>query len=121
VNAREIFVFDADCGVCTAFVGFVKSRATIPIQFMPWPDALEALVVSEHDIGNPPTTSAYVDHQGIAVRAVGIAKLLKSCRFPWNVIGRAFCLPGVRVLADLLYGVVARNRSRLPGSQCRIA
>jgi predicted DCC family thiol-disulfide oxidoreductase YuxK len=120
MDTGEVFVFDADCGLCNAFVRFVNARASRPIRFVPWQDALESAVVTEQDIGSPPTTSAFIDHRGIATRAIGIARVLGCCRPPWSVVGGLMRTPGLSWLANLAYGIVARNRFRMPGSQCRI-
>ena len=57
--------------------------------------------------------------QGASGEPWSIAAVLGSGSLPWQLVGQLMTAPGMRFLADAAYGLVARNRFRLPGSTPR--
>lgn len=54
--------------------------------------------------------------------ADALAAVVRRSRSPWRFVGSAVKLPPVRLVARLVYRVVARNRYRMPGgfTACQI-
>lgn len=119
--ARELLIYDGDCGFCTESAAWCRARFRRPVDVQPWQALdLAAFGLTEHDV----TTAAYwIDEDGRAHRgheAAGHA--LKAMRGLWPRLGQVVLLPPVRPLARGVYALVARNRQRLPGSTdaCRL-
>jgi len=47
--------------------------------------------------------------------AAAVAAVLRECRRGWPLIGLAMRLPGINLIAEGVYRLIARNRHRLPG------
>lgn len=65
----------------------------------------------------------WVDAHGTAHRGHEAAvEVLREIGGAWRRVGDALGLPGIRRLAAAAYGVISRNRHRLPGGTpaCRI-
>ncbi len=45
-----------------------------------------------------------------------IAASPRTATVPWNVVGRALGLPGLRTIGRAVYPVIAPTRHRLPGA-----
>ena len=106
-------VYDADCGFCTVCADWLADHGTATLE--PWQALdLEALGLTVDDV----TTAAYwLDADGrVAARGAGaVSAALRTCRGGYPLLGRLMRLPVARTVADAAYGVVARNRHRLPG------
>lgn len=106
-------VYDADCGFCTVCANWLAAHGTATLE--PWQALdLESLGLSTDDV----TTAAYwLDADGaVAAHGAGaIAAALRTCRGAYPLLGRFISLPVIRSVAAVAYGVVARNRHRLPG------
>ncbi|MEE9415437.1 MAG: DUF393 domain-containing protein [Acidimicrobiales bacterium] len=110
-----MLIFDGDCGFCTTSAGWVKSILPPNVAVQPWQALdLESLGLTEADV----TSAAYwVDESGATHRGHrGIGEALKASGQPWSLIGILIVTPPVSWLASLVYGLVAKNRYRLPGS-----
>lgn len=123
VNERtSLLIYDGDCGFCTTTANWISARvlrSTSSIQ--PW----QALDLSDYDLSEADvsTASYWVDASGATHRGErGIAAMLAEQRSPWTWVGRFLMLPGIAQLAHVVYGVIAKNRQRLPGATdaCRI-
>lgn len=82
---------------------------------------LDTLGLAEADVT---TASYWIDTQGGAHRGErGIAQLLVDRGGVWAFGGRALMTPPVSWLAKLVYGVIVKNRHKLPGSTeaCRLS
>jgi len=107
-------VYDADCAFCTRFAAWSGPA-------VPWQEVdLERAGATVTQV----TTAAgwLVDDRIVAWGSEAIAASLVQ-RGGWAGIGgRLLRLPVVRVAADLVYRVVARNRHLMPGgtAACRI-
>jgi predicted DCC family thiol-disulfide oxidoreductase YuxK len=115
-----VLVFDGDCSFCTSSARLaarlVKSAGTVP-----WQRAdLDALGVRQED------AIASVQWVGADGRVSGgaeaIARMLLTGTLLLRLLGGLMLLPGIRRLADVVYRLVAKNRSRLPGGTpaCRV-
>jgi predicted DCC family thiol-disulfide oxidoreductase YuxK len=115
------FVYDGDCAFCTACARFLERRVPTPARVTPWQFAdLAALGLTAEQceravqwvdgaaLGSAPAAGAKAGPEAIA-------RLLRSSRSYWRVVGRVLDLPPVRALAWPVYRWVARNRHRMPG------
>jgi len=92
----------------------VERRLRPPAAVQPW----QRLDLAAYGLTDVECIEAlqYVDAAGRVYAAeLAVAQLLKASR-PWaRPAGIVIALPGVRILAGVIYRWVARNRSRLPG------
>jgi len=121
-NSLPVFIFDGDCGFCTMSVNFmtrwIRPRATI----LAWQFAdLDALQLTQTQCTQ---AVQWVPRSGPhSSGAAAVANALRSSPVPWPVVGALIATPGIRVLADRVYKLVAKNRYHLPGSTpaCKVA
>lgn len=115
-----VLVFDGDCGFCTT-----SARAAVRWLHLervePW-QRLD-LVALGLDESACRTAVQWVGADGsvLAAERAIVAALLHAGGL-WRLLGKVLGLPVVRPAAGVAYRVVARNRSRLPGSTpaCRL-
>jgi predicted DCC family thiol-disulfide oxidoreductase YuxK len=111
---RPILVYDGDCAFCTKCV-HVLERIEPDAEIVPWQFAdLAELGITEEQAA---AAVQWIQLDG-TVRSghAAIAGVLSTAGRIWKTIGRVLLLPGVSWLAAKGYGLVARNRYRLPGS-----
>lgn len=116
-----ILILDGTCGFCQQSAMWLQRRLRQPISFRASQtlndEELAAWSITRRDVD----TAVYVIENGRVYRgaaAVGVA--LSRCRKPWPLLGRVIAIPGVHLMAELVYRFVAKNRHRLPGSTCGI-
>ncbi|GAB3684359.1 thiol-disulfide oxidoreductase DCC family protein [Saccharopolyspora tripterygii] len=114
MTERPVLIYDGDCGFCTRSVRLAV-RLPVSMSVRPWQEVdLTALRTTEararHEV-------LWIDRSGrVFGGAEAVARLLKSCRLPWAVLGRIMSAPLLRTIAARAYRWVADNRSRLPGT-----
>lgn len=117
-----VILYDGDCGFCSASVRLATGR---------WlRTRLEPMMAQRADLSAWGLERAaclealhVVDPAGrVHIGSDAIAAILRSSRQPWPLLGRVLLLPGIRTVARWGYGIVARNRHRLPGGTqaCRL-
>jgi len=121
-RATPILIFDGDCGFCTMSVDFMKRWIRPRAQILAWQFAdLDVLGLTEVECAEAvqwvPTSG---DHSS---GAAAVANALRASPVPWPVVGVVMAAPLVRVVADRVYKLIAKNRYRLPGSTpaCKVA
>jgi predicted DCC family thiol-disulfide oxidoreductase YuxK len=117
---RRSLVFDGDCSFCTTCAAWLTRRLAEDVAVVPWQRAdLTALGLTaeraQHEV-------LWVDRAGVRGGGRAVAAALQACRGGWRIAGAALGLPPLRWLAQPAYGLVARNRHRLPGGTpaCRM-
>jgi predicted DCC family thiol-disulfide oxidoreductase YuxK len=97
-----ILHYDDDCGLCTHSVRWLALRSR-GVEYRKLSNGIgeQASVVLELDDGS--------ELRG----APAVALVLRRCGRTWQVLGVGISLPGVSQLAEVLYRMVARNRSRI--------
>lgn len=111
-NVAALCIYDGDCGFCSRCVDWASRRSDV--EFVPFQRAdlatygitEEAAATAVHLVG----TNGHV-HRG----AAAVAAVFSQCRRGWPILGAIMRLPVIRNVAELAYGVIARNRHRLPG------
>jgi predicted DCC family thiol-disulfide oxidoreductase YuxK len=105
-----LVVYDADCGVCQASVGWARARDRGGrLRFMPndaeLPESV-SLAETEH-------TVVVLDGARKWTRGGAVARVLRELPAGWSALGWVLRLPGLRWLADRGYDRFARNRHRI--------
>ncbi|MDR7301344.1 thiol-disulfide oxidoreductase DCC family protein [Haloactinomyces albus] len=106
-----VLVYDGDCGFCTGSARVVE-RLPVRVRLVPW---------QEEDLAALGTTEERARHEVLWVDqerhvsggGMALAELLKHCRGPWKLVGRALAAPVVRTVADRVYRWVSANRHHL--------
>lgn len=117
-----ILIFDGDCGFCTMSVDFMKRWIRPRAQIVAWQFAdLNALGLTQIECTEAvqwvPTSGEHTSG------AAAVAHVLRASPAPWPIAGFTMAAPIIRVVADRIYTLIAKNRYRLPGSTpaCKVA
>ena len=107
-------VYDGDCAFCTRSAEWLQSHSGAALQSCQTVD-LDTLGLTEDDVAH---AAYWLDSDGhVAARGAGaIAVALRSCSWPWRLLGSVVQTRPLRPLADAVYTQVALHRHRLPGS-----
>lgn len=108
------FLYDGECGFCQRWMRWLARRVRDRIEFIPSQsiEDLARLGLTDEDVR---TASYWVDEDGVAHRGnSSIAHALQQADGFWRLVGHAFELPIIRLVAAAAYHVIARNRHRLP-------
>jgi predicted DCC family thiol-disulfide oxidoreductase YuxK len=118
----DLLLFDGDCAFCSSCVRAAQRILPGELRAIPWQRVPDLAIY-----GLTPEAAAasihWVDSSGsLASGGEAVAHVLLAAGGAWWWLGRVLLLPGVRDLAALVYGVVARNRHRFPGGTpaCRL-
>ena len=110
-------VYDGDCGFCQRCADWIAARL---------PAGTSVVASEETDLaalgltGRQASEAAWwIDAGGHRHRGYrAIAAALRACGGSWSRLGRFLILPGVSLLADGVYELIARNRHRLGCKNC---
>ncbi len=117
-----LLIFDGDCGFCTWIVDKIRRWIRPRVDIVAWQltdlDELELTVqqcsqaVQFIDVGGSHSSGARV-----------FAAMLRVSPVPWPAVGMVIDLPGISLVADRAYKLIAANRYKLPGATpaCQIA
>jgi predicted DCC family thiol-disulfide oxidoreductase YuxK len=105
-------IYDGDCGFCARCVEWASRRSDVRFEPFQRTD-LTAYGITE---GAAAEAVHWVGTDGRVARGgAAVAAVLRECRGGWPMIGLAMRLPGINVIAEGIYRLIARNRHRLPG------
>lgn len=108
-----IALYDADCGFCSSFISFVRSRLRAKIDAVPFQQAeLSGFNLTLEECIE---RLQVVDGEDVLSGGAAVARILRASKFPWPIVGRGLSIIGVRWIVDQVYSVVARHRHQLPG------
>jgi len=117
---RSLLIYDGDCGFCTSsanwFAKFLGADSIAPWQSLD----LHALGLTADQVM---TAAWWVDADGQLHRGhLGVAHALMSVGGIMGIAGRAISVPPLSWVAAPVYGLIAKNRYRMPGSTdaCRL-
>lgn len=119
--ARQLLVYDGDCGFCTWSARWAGTRLPADAQVRPW----QSLELDELGLTRDEVTEAawWFDDQGRKHRGSrAAARALSASPTGWRILGWLLRVPPVSWLAIPIYALVARFRYRLPGGTdaCRV-
>jgi predicted DCC family thiol-disulfide oxidoreductase YuxK len=119
---EPLLIFDGDCAFCSSCVRAALRILPGELQAVPWQRVPDLAAY-----GLTPEAAAsevqWVDSSGsLASGHEAVAQLLMAAGGPWRYVGRSLLLPGIGAAAAFVYGVISRNRDRLPGGTpaCRL-
>lgn len=106
-------IFDGDCKFCSssarAFERITKNRiATIPYQRAKLDDFGLSFGECESAVQYVRNGSKFAGHKAIAQGLI-------DSRTAWSTVGHILLWPVISGIAFMVYGLVAKNRHRLPG------
>lgn len=114
-----VLVYDGDCAFCARSVRWVQRRLPRQPRIAAWQDVdLDALGLTARECHE---ALQWVDYRGKEAGARAVGRLLQSQRGFWRLLGWPPFVWPFSALAEWMYGVVARNRDRLPGGTAACA
>ena len=108
-------LFDGDCAFCTSAAEWARRRIRPRVPIVAWQGEIDTLPPLA--VGMAQEAVVFMDGDTpVASGATAVAFLLGTSNHGWaRVLGAVLTFPGVCLLAQAVYGIVARNRHRLPG------
>ena len=108
-------IFDGDCAFCSSCARFLAARVRPSVSVRPWQEVeLESLGLTAVECAEALQCVAVPSGEKVSGHRA-VAAALRSCRFPWSIIGRVIGRRVMSPLGSLVYRLVATNRHRLPG------
>jgi predicted DCC family thiol-disulfide oxidoreductase YuxK len=128
---HRVLLFDADCGFCQRWCDWARRRgAERAIRFEPCQPAVELRQragISEVDCGHAaflvecgPSGDVLRTHRAAGAINGVLARLPGARNLIWRWLSALYRVPGLNLLEEWGYRVIARNRHRLAGGSCRI-
>lgn len=112
--APPTFIYDGECGFCRRWVDWLERHLTGDAEYVPY-QQLEDLRAYGLTIDDVSSASYWIDAGGRAHRgAASFSHALGQAAPPWRAVGSLLRAPIVRDVARVAYGLIARNRHRLP-------
>lgn len=112
---RPLLVFDGECGFCTVSAGFIVRRIRPRAFVVPW----QRLDLAPLGLSPARCTEAVQwvgDDDSVLSGNRAIMAMLRTAPGAWPLVGRAGDLPGVAVLARVVYQWIADHRGLMPGA-----
>lgn len=127
MNGNMTLAYDADCGFCSASVAWLRGlrlREGQALNVVPYQDPAIAAKLPGVDLGHADGGVQLLLPDGAIRRdSDAIGEILVRSR-KYAALGKWILLPGFRMLARIVYRIVARNRrliSRMLGmNACRL-
>ncbi len=118
---RPLVLFDGDCGFCSASVRGMQGRwfrAEVTAEPFQRVD-LAAYGLTTEGCGQ---SLHVLDGAAVFTGGQAIARILRSARGPWPLVGAVMSAPGIRWGVERCYRLIARHRHALPGgtSACQL-
>ncbi len=112
---QDEFIYDSDCGICTAAVRWLSERADGSVRFVPsTPESLRRNGISEAQAQAAAILSTADGRRFDGSLAFGEV-LRRSPKYDRNLLGRLLLEQPSRSVAGWVYSWVAKNRHRLSG------
>jgi predicted DCC family thiol-disulfide oxidoreductase YuxK len=114
VSNEPILIFDGDCAFCSSSIRLITKVIGNHPEIKPfqWTD-LQTLGITQKECLN--AVQFYKDNENRYSGAQAFAQFLKLSNQPWKIIGYILDLPIIKWISKVIYGIVAKNRYRLPG------
>ncbi len=109
---ERLLVYDGECGFCSRSAAFVRRRARVPVTLVPFSELDGWPVLTTLDPEQVARSSHYVTPEGVEYH--GGESITRSLRLvPFGAAAAPLDLWGLALLRELLYALVAGNRSLL--------
>jgi predicted DCC family thiol-disulfide oxidoreductase YuxK len=114
---RPIVLYDGQCGLCRWGVSRIDGWLGRPADLVPY----QAADLTEVGLDSVEAARAlhFVCRGQVCAGSRAVSAWIRSSPRIWRVLGYVADWPGVRAVAELAYGFVSKNRSRLPGPWSR--
>lgn len=114
------FLYDGDCGFCSASARFITRRIPTPAAVVPWQwSDLTALGVTRRQCTE---AVQWIGPDGAVLAGpAAIAALLRTSNPFWRWAGWLLALPAVTAFAWPVYRWISRHRHQLPGATAACA
>lgn len=106
-----MLIFDGDCAFCRCSARFLEQRVRPRASVVPYQQTDVASLSLSADECREAVQWVNGNLRRSGARA--IAAVLREAGVPWRILGTLIDVAPVRPLAAFVYGLVARNRSRL--------
>jgi predicted DCC family thiol-disulfide oxidoreductase YuxK len=116
MSDSPILLFDGVCNLCSRAVQFIVDHETAPtIRFCSLQSEAGRALLAEHGMLHviaeaDPDTMVFVEGGRAYERSTGALRVSRYLRAPWRWVQLGWIVP--RILRDLVYRVVAKNRYR---------
>jgi predicted DCC family thiol-disulfide oxidoreductase YuxK len=116
-----ILLFDGDCAFCSSSIRLIMRVIKKHPEIKPY----QWIDLTNYGISKEECTKSIQFYKSESKRFSGaqaFAQFLILSNYPWKILGFTLELPLIKGISKLLYGVVARNRYRLPGGtpECKL-
>lgn len=111
-----MLIFDGDCAFCKRVANFGKSKMVVPYETVSWQSIVKDLDkygLSQEDVSQ---RVYWADGEKVLGGSKAVFLAGKCLKQPWSFISSFGLLPGMSIIAEPVYRLIARNRHRLPGS-----
>lgn len=112
---KPIFLFDGQCGFCSAAVTFLLRRSkSADYRYVPAQARLGQALLIHYGYDATDYETALFLRDGVAyTRSEANLRAFAGCGFPYSVLNLALLIP--QSIRDRVYDLVARNRMRIAG------
>lgn len=115
-EAGHIVVYDGSCGICEWLKNWAAKniRDGEGLVFIPYQSPGLGAVAPDVSLEIARERLVFREQDGtILAGAAGVAQTMIQMKDPWHQVGLILAVPGVAKLAEPLYRLIAKNRSKL--------
>ena len=121
MTRAPILIFDGDCAFCSSSIRLISKAIRKHPEIKPY----QWIDLTHYEISKEECTKAiqfYKSEKKTYSGARAFAQFLILSNYPWKILGFLLELPLINWIARIIYGVIARNRYRLPGGtpECKL-
>jgi len=114
-------IYDGDCGFCTKSANFGKKRTKKKVEYVTSQsiDDLSKYELTREEVSK---RVYWVDNKRVVGGSRAIFRAMRQMKFPYSLLGAIMLFPGLWLLAEPIYNLIAKNRHKMPGSSeaCKI-
>jgi predicted DCC family thiol-disulfide oxidoreductase YuxK len=112
-EAAPVIIYDGGCSFCRHWIAWFDAHLASPVR--PKPSTNATLAMHGVSRADADASVQWVAESDRASGARAVAAWFKtSSKLRWRILGRLISFRPVTPFAETAYGVIARNRHRLP-------